>query len=454
MMTKSIDDLKNLTIFHIGNIANNAYNAAASERRLGLNSFAISPDYLHLMGFPFWETEELEAEYNNHFSPNKFISPGNIPNWFIWGNWAAIYETLIKILRPDNKAKEKSAQFIKSNILRLTEFCLRNTRFILKRFFPSKFRHWLANSLLYGIRANVSFDPKKVFELADILVFYGPYNAYAISSQFTGHYMSLEHGTLRDWINSGFKSAEDSKIGYLKSDFVFITNQDCYQLAIEMGIRESKLIRTPHPSSDWDFVELRLERLKYINSNSKPVTILCPARHSRPSSVDVGKGNEIVIAALVKAAKLNFDIKIQFVEWGDDVDESKNLISEYGIIDQVEWLPVMSRKLLKKKMAESTLLIDQFKIDGYGAILADALGLGLPVISRQNLNLDNSFFGKAPSIFSASTEEEIFNQIIKIANDADLIEIFYENTKWYDAHLSSEIALSNRLNVYRQTFKN
>lgn len=447
-MESNFDPLRNLRIFHIGNIANNAYNAAAKERELGFNSFAISPNYKHLMGFPFWETEELHAEHDKHFDPEDFINERNIPEWFLWGTWEKIAVDIHRTLGISHTPPIRGKRRLIWLYTKLIEIGLSKFRHILKWLLPSIVRHWLANSFLHRARKHEAVDLRVIFNLADILVFYGPYNAYTHTSNFQGAFASMEHGTLRDWINSGFELANDSKTAYLNSRAVMITNQDCFEPALRLGIPTDKLVKTPHPSSDSDMKNLRIKRIRLL-SQETPINILCPARHSKPSRVDVGKGNEIAIEALVKIASEFSGLKVQFVEWGDDIASSKRLISKMKLDDRVEWLPVMSRKALKARMSESLAVVDQFKIEGYGAIMADAMGLGVPVISKQNIELDIRFFGTPAPILKASSAEEIVRQVRHLVQRGNLSEIFSENIAWYEEYLSSDVALMRRIEVYR-----
>ena len=445
-----MDSLSGKTILHIGNIANNAYNSAAYERRLGLNSFAISPNYLHVMAFPFWETEELIVDPEKTFEPDPYISKDNMPEWFLYGTWQEVFFNLQEQLSLpsietlNQVASDSTYREVKS---KLVSVLLKHGRSPLKRVLPSKVRHWLSNSLLVQLRRESYVNYSRIFDLADILVFYGAHNAYVEISNWKGHYISLEHGTLRDYINSDFYFAKKSKSAYQKSFRTIVTNQDCLEPARKLGIESGHILKSPHPSSDFDIQDLRNLRLETLKSS--PIEIFSPTRHSYGSIVDRGKGNQEAIEGILKALVEYPNLRATFVEWGDDVEKSKKLIRELNLQDKIEWTGVLSRKSVKLRMAKALVVLDQFLIPAYGGITADAIAIGVPVITRQDIESDVHFFGTAAPVLGAQNAAEIFQRIsLLVENNATSKEIFVKSVEWYDANLSSSVAFERRKSAY------
>ncbi len=54
-------------ILHIGNIANNAYNNAKFQRRVGIQADVLCYDYSHVMAQPEWEDAEFEEEVDEYY---------------------------------------------------------------------------------------------------------------------------------------------------------------------------------------------------------------------------------------------------------------------------------------------------------------------------------------------------------------------------------------------------
>lgn len=445
-----MEALKGKVIFHIGNIANNAYNSAAYERRMGLKSFAISPEYLHVMAFPFWETDDLMVDPDKTFEPETLISEKNIPDWFLYGSWQEIFDNLKEqlLLSGDGNLEEdvprSSYQDVKFN---LVSSLLKYGRAPLKKILPSSIRHWLANSLLVHLRKESHINYSRIFDLADIVVFYGAHNAYATISNWKGEYISLEHGTLRDYIHSDFYLAKKSKIGYQNSFRTIVTNQDCLEPARKLGIPPENVLKSPHPSSDFDIQDLRILRRETLETN--PNEIFSPTRHSYGSIVDRGKGNQAAIEGILSALLEYPHLRATFVEWGDDVAKSKKLIRELNLQDKIEWIGVLSRKSLKHRMANALVVLDQFTIPAYGGITADAIAIGVPVITRQDIDSDTTFFGSPAPVLGAEKATDIFEKIsLLVTNNLLGKEIFTKSIDWYDSNLSSSVAFDRRKSAY------
>ena len=446
--------LREKSILHIGNIANNAYNAAAYERSLGLKSFAINPDYLHLMSFPFWETDELTAKIEMHFNPFLFITEKNMPDWFLWGNWVEIrkkldYE-LIDSAMENSSAEVRTLTKIYKSFLRATlELTLRRFRRTLKTFLPPYLQHWIANALLFNLRKNLSSSIEGIFDQADIICFYGPHNAFAQASKIKKPFISTEHGTIRDYIWSDSKFAQDSKSSYLKSKKILITNQDCYEIAkTKLGISEQDLIKVPHPTSDFDFQLLRQSRIAKMDSDQVQ-GIIMPTRHSYPNQADRGKGTRVAIEGIALAVRRYPNLQFTLCKYGDDVKKSKILLEKLGLENNISWVPIVSRKLLKLNLINYLAVMDQFETPSYGAITIDAIGLGVPVITAHDFNLDTEFFGTAAPVLPCRDAAGILEQITKLVEEPKLSrEVFEKSTTWYDSNVSSKIAFKRRLTAY------
>jgi len=449
-----VSDLNGKVIFHVGNIANNAFNAAQYERQLGLCSFVISPNYYHVMSFPFWETEHLKIQPNESFNALSFSNRKNTPEWFLYGNPRQIYLDYLKIFS-NNGQGEKDNASLKLNMVDALQLSIAKFlgvyRSSIKKVTPLFVRRFVGLLLLPIIRRQEKFNYYQLFRLADIIVFYGSYNAYAELCDYKSKYISLEHGTLREYVFGESYFSKASAKAYLNSFRVIITNQDCLLPALKLGVNRSNIIKAPHPTQNFDFVELRKLRLEMIGAGVKFKTIIYPARHSYTIEGDTGKGNKQAIEALLNIAKAYPDINILFSEWGTGVEESKRHIDSMGLTSQIQWNGLLSRRSLKFEMAKSLAVIDQFELPAFGAITGDALGLGVPVITKQDPLTDLKYFGSLAPVYAATTSEEIFAHLVKIVeNEIEMSDVFTKYTKWYDDHLSARKAFDGRMIAYQE----
>jgi hypothetical protein len=470
MLLESLSDLagkskENLRILHIGNIANNAYLAARSERRLGIDSHVISLDYTHIMGSPEWEHCRISRQQSEHFSQDftDCSCEFSRPNWFHSGSTVDVLETIqqhFNSIDPANNIQNFKWEIIpKSQVDKFRNtaisFGWRVLRPIGRKVIPIKFRAKIIGGLVHKFRKMSQIDLNPLFYNFDIVNFYGSSPSLLANSniQFSSQskFVSTEHGTLRDYIFADYPLSVDTKSGYELSKVIFVTNQDCLPIAKSMG--NPIVVAMPHPVNDEQIHSLRnLRRTKIQQARKR---ILVPSRHSLTLDIDRGKGNETVYELIKSMAEVRDDLKFTLIAWGDNVKSAKELLSQEESQGIVEWIDVVSRPLLKEMMAESLCLLDQFKIEAYGAVTVDAIGLGVPVITAHNCKNDFDYFGSCAPVLSAINSEEILATILKIeaANLSDETLHFEYSCSWYDNHLSEIQSLRKRLDGYAKSYR-
>lgn len=106
-------------------------------------------------------------------------------------------------------------------------------------------------------------------------------------------------------------------------------------------------------------------------------------------------------------------------------------------------------------MTNYLAILDQFETPSYGAITADAIGLGIPVLTAHDPDLDISFFGSPAPVLACSNPAEILVQIERLLTERGIQErIYNESTHWYDNNLHSNIAFQRRLIAYQSIILN
>lgn len=468
---------KNYKILHIGNSVNNAYNAAKFDRKNGWQAYVAAPNNNHVMTFPFWEEEELEIDPEKEFDIDNLIQGYQNPNWFLYGSWNQIAANYFKKGISDDFQKINSKKGFLSKYLRsfyLKKFRIEKSNTNNSRKMSSfevflaenkiRIKLFLRNYISYSIVPRYRHflcSKRKIKDFLnsfDILIFYGNATSYANLLKGEKKYIALENGTLRHFVWGRFKLCKLVKKGFQKASLVFITNSDCYESAIKLGLSKEKLIRTSHPKNEVGFKEFRQIRLNLIENDIIPNRILLPARHIYSNSLDIGKGNEVILQAVFEYIRISNDIKFTFIEWGADLSFSKKLIEDFGGSSNVEWIKLQSRVALRKIMVDSIAILDQVNVFAYGGITEDALGLGVPVITASNSNLDYEHFSEVSPVLKATNKDEIlfwlnFLSCEKKKNTAFFRKKFEHSTQWYDRYISNYIEGSLRLHIY-ENFNN
>ncbi len=435
-----------LRIAHVGNIANNAYLAAKDQRRIGIEAHVFSPDYVHVMGFPEWEECYFQRDTNRgHFDPEFPEVSYKKPQWFHWGSWTSILSSFAH----DNKEPlQAGIKKFKFNFVfnRMTYELWKFFRPYLKSITPKRVRSWAVNSVLIKIRKTGANPAKLVLDTFDVVHFYGPYNFLTTLVQLKPSFVSTEHGTLRDYIFSDYEQARMSKIGYQNSKAVIITNQDSLSYALKVGVPPERIIFGPHPINEDNFNKLNLKRLQFKPEDLK---VLCPARQVKRNSIDAGKGNFEILTAIKRSIDAGLRYRYLIPLWGDDVKSTLELAEEWGINQKIQWLPLLSRPALQELMNECVAVIDQINVRAYGAIGADALALGVPLITSSGLQNDKIAFGTVAPVFDATDANTILNHLKTLAEPTfDFQSHAEKSQKWFRSHISKEIATSRALDAY------
>jgi hypothetical protein len=230
---------------------------------------------------------------------------------------------------------------------------------------------------------------------------------------------------------------------------IFVTNQDSLPSIKKLNYSESNVLCIPHPNLDQKFPDLRAERLSKRNYIIEKPRILIPARHTYGNAVDMGKGTEVILRAVVELIDKFPQIVVEFIEWGNDLRASKKFLAENCDSElNIRWSKLKSRPLLRESMSSSSVVIDQMKIRAYGALTADALGLGVPVITAHSCTNDMNFFGSCAPVLPAANQMEIVQQVTSILNAPDQFETtLITNAVWYNQNLSSKVLLDKTLGI-------
>lgn len=132
------------------------------------------------------------------------------------------------------------------------------------------------------------------------------------------------------------------------------------------------------------------------------------------SNADYSKGNEYIIRGLSDYYKVNRNIEIHFIEKGEDVTSAKVLCNELGLSEVVVWHKEMPFRDLISLYEISHVCFDQVGIHWIGAIGGYALYLDKCLIANDRRAVDSGVWPECNPVFSASTSEEVFDQLKRI----------------------------------------
>ncbi|RXK47443.1 glycosyltransferase [Halorientalis pallida] len=153
------------------------------------------------------------------------------------------------------------------------------------------------------------------------------------------------------------------------------------------------------------------------------------------------KRNDVMFEAL--AGFNGSDVQLTTIEWGNDVDRSKRLVSELGLQDSVTFAPLMSKPRLARDIRHADAVLDQFRF-GFGSLARQSLACGTPLISA----VDESRWEHPPPIMRASTPEEVRQRLGELETESD--DARERSVAWIDRHYDQESLMNRYVDLYER----
>lgn len=167
------------------------------------------------------------------------------------------------------------------------------------------------------------------------------------------------------------------------------------------------------------------------------------------------KGIDLYILTLPEIiAKTNKIIKVIFIEWGMDVDKSKNLIKKFHIEENVQWLAPLPRHQFIYWLHKSDIVLDQLILPSMGGITAEAMQAGKPVLaSYQHSSNKWMFPNKPPIIYTRNKEDIVRNIKHLLKNPKYANKIGKEGEEWFKKYHSKKIVTEKLIRSYEKLLK-
>lgn len=437
-------------VLHIGNIANYAWTNAVLMREAGVECVVLDPDFYHLASAPEWVEADVAGDLGDPFYPqwHKATVRGfSRPEWYLNGPTPFVLREL---------AGRESGRRLQRELYRALSFLYRRGLSAPKGE-VSRFRRMLESrsGLLVSLKrlarivtvgrdrpAVAAAQPAPQESGADP----GPQDAaylpasvsaalatealgkfdivvgYALGARFAAgidhpRFASLELGTLRGLV---FEDSVTGRIGarlYRSSPAVFVTNIDCLEAAARLEIPESRITPLPHPFDINRAIAAR-QAADPARKAERPF-FLCPARHHWQSgNTSWLKGNDILIkGAAIAAGMADFDLV--FIEWGEEVEQSKRLIRELGLESRCRWMAPRPRFSLWPHILQATAVVDQFAASAFGGVALETMALGKRLITRLDQTDIRPFFDTPPPVLNATTPEDVARRLLDTLGDPD-----------------------------------
>jgi glycosyltransferase involved in cell wall biosynthesis len=156
------------------------------------------------------------------------------------------------------------------------------------------------------------------------------------------------------------------------------------------------------------------------------------------------KGTDRFARAFAASVRGGAPFYLVVTPWGADVEATRGIFADAGVLDSVHYLEsAVSKPILRDLYRVSDLVVDQFTVTAFGAVMLEAMACGTPVLINLDLGAFRSRWADfvPPPILRASSEEEIAAVLRAIADgDLDLEQLGRSARSWIQAHHGPEQA--------------
>lgn len=161
------------------------------------------------------------------------------------------------------------------------------------------------------------------------------------------------------------------------------------------------------------------------------------------------KNNHWLILAFARFIKTHpkLNTRLFLLEYGKDVNATKELINEHQLQDKISWIPILKRKEILILLKSVSVSVGEFYVTPktiWGGTGLEALSTGTPFIN--SLQFDPQYFFKnfgypLPPILNANSVEEIEFFLNKICFNKQFSKNTREESKkWFDKNGGLELA--------------
>ncbi|WP_420965102.1 glycosyltransferase [Bradyrhizobium sp. B120] len=232
------------------------------------------------------------------------------------------------------------------------------------------------------------------------------------------NFCCYEHGTLREIPFENNLTGVICRISFQRAPAVFVTNSDVLPSVERLGLKKDRVVYLPHAFDNHKLRAFRDAHPELSPPTGGPVTFFSPSRHHwKRGNSSWLKGNDVIIRAAAEVARETRNFKLVFVEWGQEVADSKDLIEELGLTELVEWIPTMSKRELWQHYCASHAVVDQFVVPALGGVGFETMALGVRLISAIDKQQTALFFGQEPPLLAASNVAECAARMREVIQD-------------------------------------
>jgi hypothetical protein len=291
---------------------------------------------------------------------------------------------------------------------------------------------------------------KRLFSNYDVVIGYSTDGIYPLLTNTP--YIAFEHGTIRDIPYQKTSQGRLCALTYSLANHVFVTNFDCKKSADFLSPNRYSLINHPFDENHSDEImgadELRIKLLQDLDSD---FLFFFPTRHDWVEGTGYAdKANNVFLNAFAKLRHLGFRVGAVCCEWGQNIEDSKKLLSDSYVDDYVQWSDPMATVQFERTAMACDYVVDQFKLGSFGGILFKAMAAGSPVMTYLNEEMLKEQFSEMPPVLNCKCEKDIIDAIKSIYEKPEAKEILSQKSRdWINRHHSKRDTINKQLAQFK-----
>ncbi|MBX3192236.1 MAG: glycosyltransferase [Labilithrix sp.] len=154
------------------------------------------------------------------------------------------------------------------------------------------------------------------------------------------------------------------------------------------------------------------------------VLVLHHARHiwGADSGIWQAKGNDKLVHGFAQACTLRKDVKfgLVFLEYGPDVERTRELVHQLGLESQVLWLPQTLRKEVMIAMSLADIGCGEFANSWLSCgTVYETLAMGKPLLHRRDDELYSAFFPELYPLMNVRTAADVARHLVDYVDRPD-----------------------------------
>ncbi len=143
--------------------------------------------------------------------------------------------------------------------------------------------------------------------------------------------------------------------------------------------------------------------------------VLCSSRLD-----DRYKGSALALDGFRRFAAQHPEARLVLLSWGEDEERNHDRLRSWGIDELTLILPIAGKRRLVSHLRSAHCLLDQFALGAYGATALEAMGCGLPVVMRLELDQYDALCEHgAPPVLNAADPDVVAAALSLLARDED-----------------------------------